>query len=115
MEASAELMEQMATGGAAYSAAIHAIQGSVVVLSFDQHACRVVQRALEVADEAIAASLAAELRGHVCAAIESPIMSLRRLSTSCLRTPHYLLSMRFLIGLRMLRVTCLAVGFLSAS
>lgn len=71
-EACAELMEQIEMGGAARDAAIEALEGSVQELAFDPAACRLIQKALELADEDVAASLALELKGSVCEAIKSP-------------------------------------------
>jgi len=71
-EACAELIAQLKAGGEARTAAIEALEGSIDELAFDAAACRVVQAALELADEDIAVSLAHELKGHVRAAIHSP-------------------------------------------
>lgn len=71
-QACAELISQIEEGGAARTAAIEALEGSVQELAFDPSACRVVQKALELADVEIAASLAQELVGKVREAIKSP-------------------------------------------
>lgn len=71
-EACAELMEQIEMGGAARDAAIEALEGSVQELAFDPSACRLIQKALEFADEDHSASLAHELKGCVYEAIKSP-------------------------------------------
>jgi len=71
-EACAELIEQLEGGGEARAAAIEAISGSVVDLAFDAAACRVVQKALETADEHVATALAQEMQGHIREAIKCP-------------------------------------------
>lgn len=71
-EAVAELMEQIEMGGAARDAALEALEGSVQELAFDPAACRLIQKALECAEEDVSANLANELKGHVCEAIKSP-------------------------------------------
>jgi len=62
----------MGAGGVARTAAIEALVGSVEELAFDAAACRVVQKALELAEEEVAAELASELKGRVREAIKSP-------------------------------------------
>merc|ERR1719198_639847 len=71
-EACAELIEQLEAGGESHEAAIEAISGSVVDLAFDAAACRVVQKALETADEHVATALAQEMQGHIRDAIKCP-------------------------------------------
>jgi pumilio RNA-binding family len=71
-EACAELIGQLEAGGEARQAAIEALLGSVDDLSFDAAACRVVQKALELADPTEVTSLASELNGRVQEAIRSP-------------------------------------------
>lgn len=71
-QACAELTAQIEEGGVARTAAIEALEGSVQELAFDPSACRVVQKALELADIDVAASLAQELTGKVREAIKSP-------------------------------------------
>lgn len=71
-EACAELAAQLEAGGVARQAAIEALMGSVVELSFDAAACRVVQKALEVAKEEEVVSMCSELQGFIREAIYSP-------------------------------------------
>lgn len=52
---------------AAPTRAAQRLAGHVAVLACDPYGCRVVQKALQCADAATAAALAAELRGRVCA------------------------------------------------
>jgi len=71
-QACGELTAQIEAGGVARAAAIEALLGSVQELAFDADACRVVQRALELAEQDVAAELASEMKGCVREAIESP-------------------------------------------
>merc|ERR1712070_1226839 len=59
-------------GGLARQAAIEALVGSVPDLAFDASACRVVQKALEFAEEEEVVALGLELQGRVREAIRSP-------------------------------------------
>jgi len=71
-EACAELSAQIEEGGVARQAAIEALVGNVVELSFDASACRVVQKAIEFGEEEDAVALSAELQGKVRESIRSP-------------------------------------------
>ena len=51
---------------------MRALHGCVLEQAFDAIGCRIVQRALDVGDDAGRTQIAKELRGHVCQAIESP-------------------------------------------
>mmetsp|Transcript_44683 Transcript_44683/g.83901 ORF Transcript_44683/g.83901 Transcript_44683/m.83901 type:complete len:521 (-) Transcript_44683:96-1658(-) len=53
-------------------AAIAALHGMVLALSFEPQGCRVVQRAFEVASRSDTEALCLELHGHVRVAVESP-------------------------------------------
>jgi pumilio RNA-binding family len=66
------LLARLEAGGEELSSAIAEIRGSVRRLTFDAAGCRIVQRALEVADPQDAVDLAKELHGCVRNAIESP-------------------------------------------
>lgn len=68
----AELMRQLEAGGDAARAAIDAVRGQVLALTFDPAGCRVVQQALEIASRCESAALALELCYHVRKAIASP-------------------------------------------
>jgi hypothetical protein len=71
-EACAELAAQLEAGGVARQAAIEALTGSIAELSFDASACRVVQKAIEFAEEEDVVALCSELKGLVREAIHSP-------------------------------------------
>jgi hypothetical protein len=71
-EACAELSAQLEAGGVARQAAIEALTGSIAELSFDASACRVVQKAIEFAEEEEVMSLCSELKGLIREAIHSP-------------------------------------------
>jgi len=71
-EACAELSAQIEAGGLARQAAIEALIGNVQDLAFDASACRVVQKALEFAEEEEVIALSLELQGKVREAIRSP-------------------------------------------
>jgi hypothetical protein len=66
------LLAQLGMGYGERSAVISEIRGSVRRLTFDAAGCRVVQRAIEVAEQQQAAELAAELLGIVRRVIMSP-------------------------------------------
>jgi len=68
----AELAKALEEGGEAREAALDQLRGSVVQLTFDQQGCRLVQTAIQVADQTAVAELLAELRFHVQSAIASP-------------------------------------------
>lgn len=68
----AKLAEGLEAGGKSRVAAVQALRGCVVPLSFDAAGCRAVQLALQLADRKSSAELAEELRGHVGEAIRSP-------------------------------------------
>jgi len=67
-----KLLEAIEAGGAARSAALDGLRGSMVQLTFDRQGCRLVQAAVQGADPRVAAELLAELRGHVRDALASP-------------------------------------------
>ena len=48
------------------------LRGQVLRHSMDAHGCRLVQRALALADDAGRVDIAQELRGHICEVLESP-------------------------------------------
>ena len=48
------------------------LRGQVLGHSMDAHGCRLVQRALALADDAGRVEIAQELRGHICEVLESP-------------------------------------------
>ena len=51
---------------------MQALRGQVLRRSMDAHGCRLVQRALALADDAGRVEIAQELRGHICEVLESP-------------------------------------------
>ena len=51
---------------------MQALRGQVLRHSMDAHGCRLVQRALALADDAGRVEIAQELRGHICEVLESP-------------------------------------------
>ena len=51
---------------------MQALRGQVLRHSMDAHGCRLVQRALALADDAGRVEIARELRGHICEVLESP-------------------------------------------
>ena len=51
---------------------MQALRGQVLRQSMDAHGCRLVQRALSLADDAGRLEIARELRGHICEVLESP-------------------------------------------
>eukprot|EP00931_Biecheleriopsis_adriatica_P012475 TRINITY_DN11362_c0_g1_i1.p1 TRINITY_DN11362_c0_g1~~TRINITY_DN11362_c0_g1_i1.p1 ORF type:complete len:392 (+),score=92.85 TRINITY_DN11362_c0_g1_i1:84-1259(+) len=53
-------------------ALLRSLQGQVLRMALDARGCRVIQRALELADDQSQVALARELHGHVCEALESP-------------------------------------------
>jgi hypothetical protein len=67
-----ELMQQLEVGGVKKCKAIADLHGAVLRLSLEPYGCRVVQRALEVANKAEKEDLACELQDHVRLAIASP-------------------------------------------
>jgi len=66
------VLGDLEAGGAARAAALAGLVGGVRRLAMDGAGCRVVQRALEVADLATAAQLVQDLRGHVLDLVHSP-------------------------------------------
>merc|ERR1719253_652876 len=66
-----ELMEGLETGGDLRISAISKIQGNVVAMALEEHGCRVVQKAFDVAAMADKEALVNELRGHVTRVIYS--------------------------------------------
>ena len=48
------------------------LRGQVLRQSMDAHGCRLVQRALALADDAGRLGIVQELRGHVCDILECP-------------------------------------------
>eukprot|EP00450_Noctiluca_scintillans_P035089 CAMPEP_0194542332 /NCGR_PEP_ID=MMETSP0253-20130528/83822_1 /TAXON_ID=2966 /ORGANISM="Noctiluca scintillans" /LENGTH=339 /DNA_ID=CAMNT_0039388947 /DNA_START=161 /DNA_END=1180 /DNA_ORIENTATION=- len=68
----AELSALLESGGKDREAALDAIEGRVVELSFNELGCRVVQLAISVCGTHASNVLVQELRGHVCACIGSP-------------------------------------------
>ena len=65
------LMEYLKGDNEAKRHALDSLRGSVVCYAFDEHGCRAVQLAFQVADTKVAAELLSELRGHVYAASRS--------------------------------------------
>lgn len=72
VKTTAHLTAQLEEGGEARHCAIAALRGNVCRLSLESAGCRVVQLALKVAGPHQAASVAAELQGHVWKNIKSP-------------------------------------------
>lgn len=62
---------QLEEGGEPRLAAIANIHGSVLDMAMDPLGCHLIQLALDVASQKDAAEMALELRGHICAAIDS--------------------------------------------
>ena len=48
------------------------LRGQVLQRAMDAHGCRLVQRALALADDPGRLEIARELRGHICDVLESP-------------------------------------------
>jgi len=71
-ESCRQLMESLAAGGPARTAAFDAIHGHVAHLAFDAAGCRVVQEALKFADREVATSIISELKGLVKEATACP-------------------------------------------
>eukprot|EP00930_Biecheleria_cincta_P015964 TRINITY_DN13137_c0_g1_i2.p1 TRINITY_DN13137_c0_g1~~TRINITY_DN13137_c0_g1_i2.p1 ORF type:complete len:271 (+),score=51.96 TRINITY_DN13137_c0_g1_i2:439-1251(+) len=65
-------MADLKAGGAQMTSALAALKGEVFRMSKEPAGCRVVQEALALVDPCTAEGLAAELHGHVQAAIDSP-------------------------------------------
>jgi len=68
----ADMSAKLDEGGAAQTAALAQLRGHVQEFSLDPAACRVVQKALSVADRSEAALLVTELHGFVRMAVSSP-------------------------------------------
>jgi hypothetical protein len=67
-----DLLESLEAGGEERTAVLDALKGTVRVLAFNKSGCRVVQKALEVADRREAAALALELKGTIRKAVRCP-------------------------------------------
>eukprot|EP00416_Gambierdiscus_australes_P014358 CAMPEP_0171125038 /NCGR_PEP_ID=MMETSP0766_2-20121228/110439_1 /TAXON_ID=439317 /ORGANISM="Gambierdiscus australes, Strain CAWD 149" /LENGTH=387 /DNA_ID=CAMNT_0011588003 /DNA_START=1 /DNA_END=1164 /DNA_ORIENTATION=+ len=68
----AELAQGLEAGGSTLESTLLLLRGRMVALSFNAEGCRVVQRALEVAQCRAIAQHITELHGHVLEAIKSP-------------------------------------------
>mmetsp|Transcript_93294 Transcript_93294/g.216881 ORF Transcript_93294/g.216881 Transcript_93294/m.216881 type:complete len:481 (+) Transcript_93294:42-1484(+) len=67
-----ELTASLEAGGAERAAAVEALRGRVLEGTLQADGCRVVQRALEVAETSVTSQLLTELHGSVREAIDSP-------------------------------------------
>jgi hypothetical protein len=68
----AELLSQLEGGGEGRLTALNDLRGRVLALAFDKSGCRVVQAAIEVANQQEASTLCSELKGSVRKAIRCP-------------------------------------------
>lgn len=68
----AKLLSQLEGGGDERSTALEALRGRIFDLAFDKPGCRVVQVAIEVANQQDASALCSELKGSVRKAIRCP-------------------------------------------
>eukprot|EP00928_Gymnodinium_smaydae_P005054 TRINITY_DN11740_c1_g6_i1.p1 TRINITY_DN11740_c1_g6~~TRINITY_DN11740_c1_g6_i1.p1 ORF type:complete len:521 (+),score=72.23 TRINITY_DN11740_c1_g6_i1:68-1564(+) len=68
----ADLAAQLSRGGTSMTKALQTIRGSVRWLSVDAAGCRLVQDALQAADQSQAIAMAEELRGSVWETVVSP-------------------------------------------
>jgi len=68
----AELLSQLVRGGDGWLKAAEHLHGRILELVFDKSGCRVVQAAIEVANQQVASALCSELKGFVRKAIRCP-------------------------------------------
>lgn len=68
----AAVMAQIDEGGEVCNAALESLFGTVKILSFDKHGCRLVQKAIESAETDVAVSFAHEMKGCIREAARNP-------------------------------------------